>query len=117
MRIKSAAETCKRYNPGRTDEEPAHENRRRSIARSDPSATRARAEPVVYSAEYEPPEQLIRPFTTVARPMQEGLAFHLKGSIGVLADGAPSARDPTAPSALTDPGLVLVRPGLPGPLG
>jgi hypothetical protein len=26
-----------------------------------------------------------------------------------LADGAASARDPTAPSALTDPGLVLVR--------
>jgi hypothetical protein len=50
-------------------------------------------------------------------PQQEGLAFRSKGSIGVVADGAASARDPTAPSALTDLGLVLVRPGLPGPLG
>jgi hypothetical protein len=50
-------------------------------------------------------------------PIQEGLAFRSKGSIGVVADRAASARDSTAPSALTDPGLVLVRPGLPGPLG
>jgi hypothetical protein len=53
-------------------------------------------------------KQLIRPFTTIVRPMQEGLAFRSKGSIGV-ADGAASARDPTAPSAVADPGLVLVR--------
>jgi len=54
-----------------------------------------------------------RPFTMVAPPMQEGLAFRSKGSIGVVADRAASARDPTAPSALADPGLFLVRPGLP----
>jgi hypothetical protein len=29
-------------------------------------------------------EQLSRPFTTVARPMQERLAFRSKGSIGVV---------------------------------
>ena len=55
-------------------------------------------------------KQLIRLFTTVVRPMQEGLAFRSKGSIGVAGRrGAASARDPTAPSALADPGLVLVR--------
>ena len=58
-------------------------------------------------------KRLIRPFTTIARPIQEGLAFRSKGSIGVVA-GAASAGDPTAPSALADPGLVLVRgPGRP----
>ena len=42
--------------------------------------------------------------------MQEALAFRSKGSIAVAGRrGARSARDPTAPSALTDPGLVLVR--------
>ena len=50
-------------------------------------------------------------------PIQEGLAFRWKGSIGVNSRRRASARDPTAPSALTDPGLVLVRPGSPGPLG
>ena len=40
--------------------------------------------------------------------MQKRLAFRSKGSIGVVADGAASARDPTAPSVSTDPGLVLV---------
>jgi hypothetical protein len=34
------------------------------------------------------PAQLIRPFTTLARTMQEGLAFRLKGSIGVMAERA-----------------------------
>jgi hypothetical protein len=54
--------------------------------------------------------QLIRPFTTIVRPMQEGLAFRSKGSIGVaVRRRARSAPDPTAPSALADPGLVLVR--------
>ena len=28
-------------------------------------------------------KELVRPFTTIARPMQEGLAFRSKGSIGV----------------------------------
>jgi hypothetical protein len=49
--------------------------------------------------------------------MHEGLAFLSEGSIGVGGNGALSARDPTGPSALTDPGLVLVRPGSAGPLG
>jgi hypothetical protein len=49
--------------------------------------------------------------------MHEGLAFLSEGSIGVGGNGALSARDPTAPSALTDPGLVLVRSGSAGPLG
>jgi hypothetical protein len=40
---------------------------------------------------------------------QKRLAFRSKGSIGVTGDAAPRARDPTAPSALTDLGLVLVR--------
>jgi hypothetical protein len=45
-------------------------------------------------------KQLIRPFTTVARAMQEGLAFRSKENIGVVVRrGARSARDPTAPSA------------------
>jgi hypothetical protein len=52
---------------------------------------------------------LIRPFTTIARPVQEGLAFRSKGRIRVASRRAPSANDPTAPSASTDPGLVLVR--------
>jgi hypothetical protein len=33
-----------------------------------------------------------------------------KEALVSLADGAASARDPTAPSALADPGLVPVRP-------
>ena len=42
--------------------------------------------------------------------MQKRLAFSSKGSIGIVVRrGAASAREPTAPSALTDPGLVLVR--------
>jgi hypothetical protein len=32
-------------------------------------------------------KQLIRPFTTIARPGQEGLAFRSKGSIGVAGGG------------------------------
>ena len=35
--------------------------------------------------------------------------FIRKEALVSLANGALSARDPTAPSALTDPGLVLVR--------
>ena len=35
--------------------------------------------------------------------------FVRKEAFVSLADAAPSARDPTAPSASTDPGLVLVR--------
>ena len=47
--------------------------------------------------------------TTAMRSRQEGLAFRSKGSIGVGGSRRESARSPTAPSALTDPGLVLVR--------
>ena len=65
---------------------------------------------VLFRLDMRHAKQLIRPFTTVARAMQEGLAFRSKGSIGVVVTcGARSARDPTAPSALADPGLVLVR--------
>jgi Protein of unknown function (DUF3489) len=42
--------------------------------------------------------------------MQKGLALRSKGSIGVgVRRLAVSAHDPTAPSALADPGLVLVK--------
>ena len=41
--------------------------------------------------------------------MQEGLAFRSKGSIGVAGRRRASARNPTAPPALPDPGLILVR--------
>ena len=57
-----------------------------------------------------------------SRSAKKGLAFGSKPSMCVgrsaaqsvvrkplRADGAASARDPTAPSALADPGLVLVR--------
>jgi hypothetical protein len=54
-------------------------------------------------------KQLIRPFTTVARPCRKDWLFVRKEALVSLADGAPSALGPTAPSALTDPGLVLVR--------
>jgi len=54
----------------------------------------------------------------IARPAPKGLAFRRKGSIGVGdRRGAASARDPTAPSALADPGLVLVRGPIFGPPG
>ena len=46
---------------------------------------------------------------TIVRPMQEGLAFRSKGSIGVTGRRRGKRRDPTAPSAVADPGLVLVR--------
>jgi hypothetical protein len=42
-------------------------------------------------------------------PCRKDWLFFRKEALVSLADGAPSARDPTAPSALTDPGLVLVR--------
>jgi hypothetical protein len=50
-------------------------------------------------------------------PMQEGLAFLWKGSIGVAGRQRAEGANATAPSALTDLGLALVRPGLTGPLG
>ena len=77
------------FTPAGTDEEPAHENGRRmdqrSMAGFDParSATRAGALRQWCYFAYEPREQLIRPLTTIARPMQEGLAFCSKASIGV----------------------------------
>ena len=37
-------------------------------------------------------KQLVPPFTTVARPMQEGLAFRSKGSIGVVVRRGANAR-------------------------
>ena len=54
-------------------------------------------------------KQLIRPFTTVARPCRKDWLFVRKEALVSLAASAPSARGPTAPSALADPGLVLVR--------
>jgi hypothetical protein len=42
-------------------------------------------------------------------PCRKDWLFVRKEALVSLADGAASARDPTAPSALTDPGLVLVR--------
>src|ERR1700722_5465782 len=80
-----------RYIPVETDEEPARENGRRTDKRSmagfDParSATRNRcAEAVMeFRLDLSHSKQLIRPFTTIVRPMQEGLAFRSKGSIGV----------------------------------
>jgi hypothetical protein len=38
---------------------------------------------VLFSLDMSHAKQVIRPFTTIARPMQEGLAFRSKGSIGV----------------------------------
>jgi hypothetical protein len=70
----------------------------------------AGAEAVVYSAEFEPPEQLIRPFTTLARPCRKDWLFVRKEA---LVSWQPARRvrvTQPAPSALTDPGLVLVRP-------
>jgi Protein of unknown function (DUF3489) len=48
-------------------------------------------------------EQLIRPFTTVARPCRNDWLWCRRQA------RRESANDPTAPSASTDPGLVLVR--------
>jgi hypothetical protein len=48
---------------------------------------------------------------------KDWLSVRKEALVCPLADGASSARDPTAPSALTDPGLVLVRAGLADPLG
>jgi hypothetical protein len=45
-------------------------------------------EPIIRKARYKPPSKLLRPFTTVARPMQEGLAFRSKGSIVSSSDAA-----------------------------
>ena len=42
-------------------------------------------------AQHEP-EKLVRPFTTIARPMQEALAFRSKGSIGVVVRRGAKAR-------------------------
>ena len=42
-------------------------------------------------------------------PCRKDWLFVRKEALVSLADGAASARDPTAPSALADPGLVLVR--------
>jgi hypothetical protein len=50
-------------------------------------------------------------------PGRKDWLFVRKEALVSLADGALSARDPTAPSALADPGLVLVRAGSLGPLG
>src|SRR5271165_7556325 len=51
-----------------------------------------------------------RLYLSVGSPSQKRLAFRSKGSIGIaVRRGAASARDPTAPLALADPGLVLVR--------
>jgi hypothetical protein len=52
-----------------------------------------------------------------APPCRKDWLFFRKEALVSVADGAAGARVPTAPSALTDPGLVLVGPGLPGPLG
>ena len=47
---------------------------------------------------------------SIGSPSQKRLAFRSKGSIGIaVRRGAASARNPTAPLALADPGLVLVR--------
>jgi hypothetical protein len=37
-------------------------------------------------------KELIRPFTTIARAVQEGLAFRSKASIGVVVSAAREAR-------------------------
>ena len=47
---------------------------------------------------------------TIAPALQKPLAFGSKGSIGVVVRRrVMRTRDPTAPSAFADPGLVLVR--------
>jgi hypothetical protein len=50
-------------------------------------------------------------------PCRKDWLFVRKEALVSSSDGAASAHDPTPPSALADLGLVLVRPGSPGPLG
>ena len=70
-----------------------------------------RAEAVVlFRLDMSHAKQLIRPFTKFPRPMQEGLAFRSKGSIGVVVWCGAKARVTQPPHRPTaDPGLVLVR--------
>jgi hypothetical protein len=95
------------------DEEPAHENGRgtdeRSITGFDPSATRTGALRQWCCSAYEPRKAAYPAIHYNCTSCRKDWLSVRKEALVSLSDGAASARDPTAPSALTDPGLVLVR--------
>jgi hypothetical protein len=56
------------------------------------SATRTGALRVRFRLDMNHAKQLIRPFATVVRPMQKGLAFRSKGSTGIVVRRGANAR-------------------------